>query len=209
MRRLNRLLLLAGLCLGASAWADDGEILKARLDQLDSLTGAFEQVTINAENRVVQENEGHLWVRSPASFRVETMAPFVQTLVSDGQSLWTFDEDLAQVVIRDLEQNVAQVPILLFSGGADAVIDAYRVTRYEDDDGENFVLSPRDEGALFESMTIGFDGPRPTAILIRDSLGQRTRIDVLEAQINEPVADDRFVLEIPDGVDVVDDRTPS
>lgn len=210
MRLPNRLLstlVLASCALAVRA--DDGGALKAKLDALNSITGRFEQVTINANNRVVQENTGHLWVRSPASFRVETLAPFAQTLVSDGTSLWTFDEDLAQVIVRELERDVTEVPILLLGGSADAVINAYDVTRYEDEDGEKFVLVPRDSGAVFESMTIAFDATMPTSISIRDSLGQRTRIDVHEQVVNEPVADDRFALDIPEGVDVIDDRPPT
>ncbi len=211
MHRPSRVLgAIVGLLWSQALLAvDDTELLKSRLDGLTSVAGHFEQVTINAENRVVQENSGRLWVRSPSSFRIETRTPFMQVLVSDGTSFWTYEEDLAQVMIQPLEDDIAQVPILLLGGRASAIVDAYEVSRYEDEAGEKFVLAPRAPGALFESMTIGFEADRPTLISIRDSLGQRTRIDVVDATINEPIDDERFSLEIPEGVDVIDDRSSS
>lgn len=205
MRHLNRLLLLL-LTIPLPAVASDAERLQALLADVSSLVSDFNQVTINADNRLLQENRGRLWVEGPSSFRIETHSPFSQTLVSNGTDFWTFDADLEQVIVRPLDDDLSEVPILLLGAGVGDITETYDVSRFEDEEGEHFVLSPRSQQAVFESLTLSFKATVPSAIRIRDSLGQRTRIDFETPEPNIDIAPARFVLEIPDGVDVIDDR---
>lgn len=206
-------LLIALFCAGpaaATATHDDAAAhLTALLDDLDTVQSRFEQITMNAENRIIQENNGRLWVQSPNQFRVETTSPFAQTLVSDGEDFWSFDKDLAQVVIRTLDQDFAEVPVLLLGGRSSDVVDTYDVTLYESEEGTHFVLTPKDSGAVFETMTLTMREARPRRIEISDSLGQRTRIDFSDVVVGEPIDADQFTLEIPADVDVIDDRHPA
>jgi len=192
-----------------AAGPDAAQRLQALLEDINTVVSDFEQTTINADNRVVQENSGRLWVESPAKFRIETTTPFAQTLVSDGADFWTFDEELEQVMIRKLERDVAEVPILLFGGQSGAILEAYEVSAVADDTGQRFVLTPRGNEGLFESMTLHFAAGRPERIRIQDSLGQRTRIDLVAPVLNQPITSARFTLDVPEGVDVVDDRVPA
>jgi len=92
-----------------AAGPDAAQRLQALLEDINTVVSDFEQTTINADNRVVQENSGRLWVESPAKFRIETTTPFAQTLVSDGADFWTFDEELEQVMIRKLERELSEL----------------------------------------------------------------------------------------------------
>jgi len=52
-------------------------------------------------------------------------------------------------------------------------------------------------------MTIAFEGSKPTAIALTDSLGQTTTIRFTELELNPQLSGDLFVFQIPDGVDVI------
>ncbi len=200
-------ILLLWLCGTAPVQAlDAASELKAHLSELDSISSQFEQVTIGRNNRVVQHSTGSLWVDRNNRFRIETAAPFPQVLVSNGKDFWSYDEDLAQVVVRELNQSAAEVPILLLGGRADEIIEAYEVNRFADDDQVEFVLTPLNPARLFETFAITFKRGLPTAISITDGLGQRTHINLSNTRTNQNLADDHFTLAIPEGADVIDDR---
>lgn len=215
MRLLNSITAcVIALAVTMSCQADEGmpgapgDELNARLSAMSALDADFSQTTIDSSNRTLQENSGHLWVRSPARFRIETHDPFAQTLVSDGTSFWSYDAELEQVIIRDLEADIRQVPILLLSGDTEQLTDEYDVSYYEDETREYFVLAPRASDSLFESLSIEFANEMPSSITIADSLGQRTRIDLSTVAVNQPQVDNPFTFEPPPGVDVIDDRVP-
>lgn len=180
--------------------------LKAMLEQFASLEATFVQVTLDSDRRTVQESSGRLWVHTPARFRIETTEPFVQTLVSDGVNFWTYDADLEQVIVRVLEKDVEQIPVLLLGGAAERIESEYDVTFYEDETTTHFVLEPLSPSSLFESLGLEFTGDVPHALSISDSIGQRTRIVFSELKANEPVAEEHFTFVAPAGVDVIDDR---
>lgn len=210
MRHLNKFFPLAALLVSVAAWAqapvDAQATLNERLAGIKSLSAAFTQTTINSSNRTLQQSSGKLWVARPSRFRIETTSPSVQTLVSDGTDFWTWDADLEQVIIKKLDKDVKQVPILLLGGDTDRITRQYQVRRYEDKEGEHFVLTAQSNTSLFETLGMDFQHGQPAAISITDSLGQQTRITLDHVVINQPIAESRFEFAPPKGADVIDDR---
>mgnify|MGYP002635875061 FL=1 len=217
--RLNRrwlVLLLTWSIGGQAAMADDAADkpqtmdrsaqLIRQLDQLQTLSASFIQTTINSQQHVVQQARGQLWVSTPGKFRLETLEPAIQTLVSDGDTFWSFDSDLEQVIITRLQRDITQVPILLLGGDAKAITDEYLVVYYAEDQHDFFVLEPRQEGSLFESLTIAFAADTPVSIVLRDSLGQRTQIELTDVDRNRQLPETTFTFVPPTEVDVIDDR---
>jgi len=213
MRRLIRiaccaLLVVAVPFAGAAPNADVAleEQLNERLEGIDSLQANFVQSTSDANNRVLQNNSGRLWVSKPSRFRIETTEPYVQTLVSDGENFWSYDADLEQVIVSALDADIKQVPILLLSGQADRITREYKVSYFRDETVEHYVLAAKSASSLFETLSIEFEADKPVALTVSDSLGQRTRIELHDLEINEPIDASRFQFEAPEGVDVIDDR---
>ena len=217
--RLNRrwlVLLLTWSIGGQAAIADDAADkpqamdrsaqLIRQLDQLQTLSASFIQTTMNSQQHVVQQARGQLWVSTPGKCRLETREPAIQTLVSDGDTFWSFDSDLEQVIITRLQRDITQVPILLLGGDAKAITDEYQVAYFSEDQHDFFVLEPREGGSLFESLTIVFAADTPVSIVLRDSLGQRTQIELTDVNRNHQIPSATFTLIPPVGADVIDDR---
>ena len=177
-----------------------------QLDQLQTLSASFIQTTVNGQQHVVQQARGQLWVSTPGRFRLETLEPAIQTLVSDGETFWSFDSDLEQVIITRLQRDITQVPILLLGGDAKAITAEYQVAYFSEDQHDFFVLEPREGGSLFESLTIVFAADTPVSIVLRDSLGQRTQIELTDVNRNHQIPSATFTLIPPVGADVIDDR---
>jgi len=189
-----------------SASIDQSAELIGQLQQIQTLTASYIQTTVDNRQQLVQQARGSVWVSAPGKFRLETNEPATQTLVSDGEIFWSFDKDLEQVVVSRLERDISQVPILLFGGDAEAIADEYLVVYFTEDDHDFYVLEPREEASLFESLTLTFVAGEPVSIVLRDSLGQRTQIEFSDLVANQLIADGTFTFVPPAGVDLIDDR---
>ena len=204
-------MMIAQFALGDSVFEKPQAIdrtaqLIRQLDQLQTLSASFIQTTVNGQQHAVQQARGQLWVSTPGRFRLETLEPAIQTLVSDGETFWSFDSDLEQVIITRLQRDITQVPILLLGGDAKAITDEYQVAYFSEDQHDFFVLEPREGGSLFESLTIVFAADTPVSIVLRDSLGQRTQIELTDVNRNHQIPSATFTLIPPVGADVIDDR---
>lgn len=212
LRPIDSLVVLMLWCLALPVYAGKPsqqsiqQALNRHLDAINSLEANFTQTTIDASNRTLQQQSGHLWVARPSRFRIETVKPYPQTLVSNGVDFWTWDSELEQVIIKKLDKDVKQVPILLLGGDASRIIRDYKVSHYRDQGDEHFVLQARSTSSLFETLGIAFRGQKPRSISITDSLGQQTRILLSHVIINQPIATRRFSFTPPKGADVIDDR---
>jgi len=176
------------------------------LGSIRSVAANYTQITLDKDSRVVQQLDGHLSVSGPGRFRLESLAPNAQTLVSDGDSFWSYDSDLEQVIITPLQRDITQVPILLLGGDASAIAASYRVAYGEQAGREVYRLNPLDASSLFDALTLAFVAGEPRAIILRDSLGQQTQIELSRVVLNQPIPNETFTFTPPEGVDVIDDR---
>lgn len=185
------------------------QVLNKRLTDITSIHSRFEQSTTSRQGERGRQEAGELWVEKPDRFRIVSGQPNAQTLVSDGETFWSYDVDLEQVIVSQLDRSIRDVPILLLGGNPSAITRKYHITFYESEAGDHFVLEPKTTDSLFASLTIVFDNEMPVAISIRDNFDQRILMELIDPSINVDIAPDRFKFEAPDGVDVIDDRPSS
>jgi outer membrane lipoprotein carrier protein len=223
MHLLNKIV-IALLLLGplkahggeATRYADQ---LNTYLTAITTLSAGFEQTTTDqtAYNTAydtaydAREYNGRLWMEKPNRFRVDTINPSLQTVVSDGIDFWSYDEDLEQVVISQLNEDLNQVPILLFSSDILSIQKAYNISGYtgESDNHvllEHFVLEPMSDLSLFHSLTLSFHLGKPVSIAINATTGQITTVSLRDVTLNSAISPDRFNFIAPAGADVIDDR---
>jgi outer membrane lipoprotein carrier protein len=200
---LRSLVILPLLLLIAPAWADQ-EGPRAMLDRfadgLESLTGSFSQVTLEAGGRLIDESEGQLYYLAPDRFRWSYETPFPQELVADGEKLWHFDESLDQVTVRD-QPPAAESPLLVLTQ-PDLLDRFYRIEASE----EAHVLRfrPLAEDGEFEQASLTFIDGQPAALELIDAFGQLTRLELFELVRNAEVDPAMFNFVVPDGVDVLE-----
>jgi outer membrane lipoprotein carrier protein len=196
--------LLLVLCL-APAHAQHAA-LTAFYAEVDSLSAEFEQVQVDENGDVLQSASGVFLLERPDKFRWEYREPYRQVLVSDGRAFRLYDVDLAQVTVRDIGDTLRATPAQLLAGGT-GLDQAFTVESLSRDDGLAWArLTPRTDEGDFREIRIGLQDKRPLRLELDDQLGQTTRIDFDGVRVNHGVDDDRFRLDLPDDVEVVNAR---
>jgi len=182
------------------------EKLRAFLDDLDSLTADFEQRLFNESGELLETAEGKLYLQRPGQFNWVYQTPYEQQILTDGETLWIYDEDLEQVTVRSMEQGLQATPAAILGGNAD-IDDLYTVEEMGELEGYQWVrLKPLDDDSQYRDVRMGFDGNRLGMMILSDNLGQTTRIDFSNVTLDASIDPERFEFTPPDDADVIDDR---
>jgi len=205
--RLIRLLLLAALAVAAiPAYADDEaavQKLTQLLNQAQTITARFSQLTLDGGGTQLQETAGELALKRPGLFRWHTDEPQEQLLVSNGEKVWLYDPDLQQVTIQKLDQRLTHTPALLLSGDVSEIRQNFDISFKEAGDVVDFTLKPKAKDTLFDSLRLSFRKGVINDMQLIDSVGQRTNILFLSVKMNPVVDAKQFTFEVPAGADVI------
>ena len=195
--KLLILLLIAGSpkALGAKA-ADQLVFL---LSEIDNFAARYEQDSQNTSHT------GRLWLSRPDRFRMQASATISQTVVSDGNVLWTHDLDLEQVIISHLNDRALDIPLLLFAGEPQRVYEFYEVERHDHGALTRFALTPLNQTGSVGRIVLGFSGGVPIEFLFETAMDRQTIIRLFDVSLDDIDAK-VYDFKMPEGVDVIDDR---
>ncbi|MBM6549584.1 outer membrane lipoprotein chaperone LolA [Marinomonas ostreistagni] len=186
--------------LSVSVWADGEQALSKLLDQNRNVEGEFRQTTYNEQGDEVQASSGVFLLAAPNRFVWDTVAPFPQRIVSDGEWVTIWDVDLEQATRKPIAGTLGESPAALLGESSDKVIAHYQVSELS---GEKYRLKPQGEEDMFDTLTLAFDDGEISAMSIRDVLGQTTVIEFASIEAHEGVSEENFVVDLPDSVDVI------
>jgi outer membrane lipoprotein carrier protein len=206
MRRATLLLAAALLPGAAGAEAAADARAAARLDAalagLSSFRAEFRQAVTDAEGRPVESAEGTVSLARPGKFRWDYREP-PQLIVSDGTTVWLYDEDLAQVTVRPAAEALVGTPALLLSGEA-SVRESFEVSDGGIEDGLAWTrLAPKAAEGDFRELRVGIAGGELRYMVLVDRLGQTTRLEFDRVERNPRLEPQAFSFAPPPGVDVV------
>ena len=186
--------------------ANDTERLGQLLSGYNSFQSDFSQVTVAENGRTAQQTEGTLWLGKPNKFRWETLQPFPQEIVSDGQYIWIHDPDLEQVTRRDATAQQGSAPAMILNGELEKLEKNYQIFLDVDDGGvQIFSLNPINDQPQFSQIRLAFEAEVITELMLEDSLGQRTTILFKGQQLNPELAAEQFYFRVPEGTDLIVD----
>lgn len=176
------------------------ESFVAQLSPVNALSGHFTQVQKDAQGEVLSRSNGEFLMQRPGLLRWETMEPFPQLLVTDGQRIWLYDEDLEQVTISSVSDQLNRTPAIIFSGDLKKIEEQFYVVEEND---SSFVLRPKTTGEAYQRLDIVFEDQLIKQMVILDSFGQTTEFDLTEVKQEKakPVSEFRF--QPPSGTDVL------
>lgn len=184
----------------------NGNPLDNFLNGLETIESNFSQTLVNESGQMIENSSGTLYLRQPAQFHWAYEVPYTQHIISDGQSLWIYDEDLEQVTIRNITEDLSQTPAGIILGDNN-ITEHFIELELGNIDGFDWVeLTPKDIESQYSSIKIGFDNNKLGMLLIHDSLGQITRIDFIDVKRNIKIDENRFVFTGVEGIDVIDER---
>lgn len=197
--------LVTGLLIMPSLlWAAPTDELLSKLQKLESMKGQFEQMVLDQGGTHMQEAEGDFQVARGNRFYWSTEMPFEQLAVSDGNTVWVYDKDLEQVVVRPLSQDLGQTPALLFGGKPADVAEAFTISeRSRQGKTITYRLKPKGKDPLFDQLDVTFQGDQPSSMRLQDALGQQTVIDFRDLRVNSGIDASLFSFVPPEGTDVI------
>lgn len=191
-------------CLPFGVWAADARSqLNAFVTQVHSATGVFEQGALDGQGKVERAQQGEFSFERPGKFRWAVQKPYAQLIVSDGQFVYQYDPDLAQVTQRDARESIGTSPAaLLFGSGA--LEEAFKLQSQPERDGMQWLRAvPKGADAGFSHVDIGFADGLPKQIELLDAFGQTTRIVLSNIQSNPKIPAAQFAFTVPAGADLV------
>lgn len=208
MNKFNVIIISCLLLLQIASVAAEtvNDPLQKFLSDFESLESKFVQHLINENGEELEKTEGTLYLQQPGKFHWSYETPYTQKIISDGVVLWVFDEDLEQVTIREMGDAIEQTPAGIILG--DKPINKHFVQlNMGVIDGFDWVeLSPKNLEAQYKNIRLGFKQKNLAMMIIVDNLGQTTRIDFSEVKKNTNLSAAIFKLDIPENVDVIDER---
>ena len=188
-----------------AAWAGSIEQLHAFIKETRAARASFTQVVTDSEGTKLQDSKGVVEFSRPGKFRWHYTEPFEQLVIGDGNNLWVYDKDLAQVTQRKLGSARGSSPAALLAGSDD--IDEYfsmeslgKKGRYE-----WLEVKPNDKDSLFDRVRMAFEKNTLYVMELYDHFGQKTVIRFSGFKRNPGFAADAFTFTPPQGVDLVTD----
>ena len=186
--------------------ADTSDPLQRFLDGFESLEANFVQSLINENGEELERTEGVLHLQQPGKFHWSYETPYTQKIISNGDVLWVFDEDLEQLTIREMGNAINETPAGIILGNNDIAEHFLQVNMGVIEDYDWIELTPKNLEAQYKNIRFGFDESKLGMMIIVDNLGQTTRIDFSDVKKNIKLTSNLFEFEIPEGVDVIDER---
>jgi outer membrane lipoprotein carrier protein len=211
---------LVSMAAFAQTTTDPLESLSQFLKQTQSGRAQFTQV-VSSPSKADQAprrktSSGTFEFQRPQLFRFVYQKPFVQSMVSDGQSLWLYDADLNQVTVRKQSQLLGQTPaaFIASSGDLKALQAEFTLKAEPDAEGLQWVrASPKQTEGTVQTIRVGLkpassapgaaSPPILSVLEIVDGLGQTSRLSFQNFEVNLKLPADTFQFKTPSGVQVI------
>ena len=177
--------------------------LEQTLNAWGSMRARFSQTVLDSQEAVLERSAGTVAVLRPGRFRWQYETPYRQLIVSDGDEMQIYDEDLAQVSVGTLDAARDDPGARLLNERV-ALDTLFEVSRLPSRAGLEWArLVPRTEGATYRMIEVGMQDGALVQLRLADQFGQTTELTFSEVARDADLSDALFTFAPPDGVDVV------
>ena len=194
--------------LSLNVFAEGISDLNAFVNNVSSMSSEFSQVVLDKKGSKLQDVEGVMLFKRPNKFRWDYLKPYQNQIISDGDRLYMYDQDLRQVSINPIAKVGGSTPLLIIAGKN---IEKYFTLRNiesqaGDESSQNIKwveAIPKEEGAGFSKVMLGLTENKLSVMKIVDAFEHITTISFRNAKYNVSLSDNDFLFKLPNGVDVV------
>ena len=202
-------LFLAVMTVFSQALFAKNEALPLLLSHLASFTqyqASFEQQTLDDKGVPMQTLLGSLVLQKPNLFYWQADEPAAQKLVSDGKTIWHFDEDLEQVIVQAYADQKQQSPLLLILEDEASLSSRFDVSIKSRTPILLFSLHPKDSADAsntIASIELGFKDAKLSSLHFVDVMKQKVIVEFSDIVTNQTIDKTLFNFEIPLDADVL------
>ena len=217
LRIIKQSILLAtlwGLASTHPVMADEGVTqFKEFIANVKNAEGEFSQQQIRppksgeAQPKVLRKSQGRFVFQRPGKFIWETIKPFEQKVIADGQRLLLWDKDLNQLTIRPAGKSLSASPAAILFGQI-AIDERFELIPGGEKGGMYWLeLKPKaDKGGgdiPYSRVGIGMANGLPVGLELHDNFGTITLINLSKIRINSNLGAEVFKFNPPAGADVL------
>lgn len=183
--------------------------LQATYDTTNDWKAAFKQTWENPAYGQTRVAYGYVYLRKPGRMRWNYVKPDKKSIVSDGRTLWVYEEEDAQIFRQDLKE--AELPAAVaFLGGEkkladdfDAVLDSASLLGGE---GRMVVrLTPKIPTSQYKHLLFVVDDKEylvHESVLV-DHQGAQNQLTFTNIERNTRVSESKFRFTPPSGIPVI------
>lgn len=205
---MKHYLLALPLLLPSLTFAQASQELMDKLSNIKSFDARFEQTIAEKGKEAFNKTSGYLKILRPGLFYWMSEQPDEILVVADGDSIWTYDMELEQIVQNDQQTSMGQSPAAILAGEVVDLDQEYEITSLEPNECLDkvdtcFQLSPKAADSVFMEIKIGFSGTSLQSIVLQDALDQTIETRFFDVKINAPMDKKLFDFTPPPGVDLI------
>lgn len=209
MNKLSAVFVLCASLFAAAVQAGPAdEALQRFADGTKTLTAHFEQIQVDEHNEVISTRSGQFDLARPGHFRWNYEKPYSQLMICDGNKIWNYEPDLAQVTVRPADVVLKGTPASLLAQQRQ-LGDAFIVESGGKHDGADVVrLKPKNDAEQtsdFQSIELWLDRGVPTRMKFYDALGGSTEVRFSNVKTGVKLDPSIFKFTPPKGTEVVGD----
>lgn len=173
-----------------------------------SLKAQFTQHYTYKVHKRTQRSTGMVFFKKPRRMRWDYQKPTPKVFIADGQTLWVYEPEAAQVFKRNLGE--AQLPVALsfMSGEGDLRTEFNARLVGENEPGAWLLeLTPRRDQGHYKSLRLLVDREtyRVKESTVIDPVGNINRVVFEAVQTNQVLPDAGFRFRVPEGVKVIEE----
>ena len=137
------------------------------------------------------------------NLRWQVDTPFPQVILAKQNELQIYDEDLAQLTIRNWTEAQHETPADVLMEPERLLSGDYSVTYDREDASEVYRLFSDASSSFFQLLEIVFADGVLESLMILDWQGQQTQIRFLNVEMVTELPAELFELSVPQGTDVI------
>jgi len=217
LRMFIVVLFLASILSSSQLLAAENENLDKVLDQIqekyakiNDFTSKFTQeATVKALNKV-QKAQGDVWFKKPGKMRWNYSRPTKDEIVSDGITIWFYNDEEKQVIESPLSEALdtpTTTTLISGLGNLKNLFDA-RFSKNSPAKGNNnnylIDLLPKENSDEYSFVTVAVDKDSMlvNTIYLYDPFGNLTTVKLNDVRINNGIPDSLFVFKAPKGAEI-------
>lgn len=186
---------------------DDGaSLLQAFWAKTPSAMVEFRQEVFDEDGESLSDGGGILWFARGGRFRVQYQSPDELLLVSDGESFWSYEKDLRQVVVRPLSSLGGGFLAALTAGEWQKLRQLYDISAEESaaDGMQKITARSRDKQDAVRRIVFIFGGGDLRHLVMHDAFGGRVRVDI--TSLTAGADDELFTFTPPPDAEIISDQ---
>ena len=171
------------------------------LSKKNFITAEFIQTTFN--NGQERKIKGEIKANRRGMFKVVYQEPLNEIISSNGRQLFRLDREIEQLDISEIDATFSESPIGIFSSTKEELEDIFSVKEcLNDQEVVTCVLEPKTEGSFLKLASIELNNNELSSLVYFDTFEQKVILDFSFVSWDK-ILDNAFILEIPEGIDVV------